>query len=367
VEPIRVVHVLGGLEVGGAESRIMDIYRSIDRSNVQFDFVQHSDLDGFFSDEVKALGGRVFSVPRFRGRNLLEYRRAWRALLRSRPEWEILHAHATSTGFIYLPEAAQVGIRTRIAHARSTNRGAGLRRWTAKLARWGATDLFAVSRAAAVSEFGARRTNSGKVQILPNAIRSELYTFLPEDRMLSRRSLGIGEELALCHVGRFHAAKNHEFLLEVFAEVRQKRRDAHLFLVGDGPCAPEIKRRVSEYDLGNSVSFLGLRNDIPTLLPAFDGLVFPSKFEGFPGAVLEAQASGLPCIISDVISNEVCLTPLVKMMSLHESPQRWAAEVLRACAPRVRHDGVAEILSAGYDVGRMSAWYEEFYLSRANR
>lgn len=365
VEPIRVVHVIGRLDAGGAESRIMDIYRSLDRSQVQFDFVQHTEDRCHFADEVEALGGRIFSVPQFTGSNVFEYRQAWSLLFSQSPEWRIVHGHATSTGFIYLREAARHGVKTRIAHARSTNMGAGVRRWTAKLARWWATDLLAVSRVAAESEFGRTRTKRGDVQILPNAIYTEAYRLIPDERLRCRERLGILDGLALCHIGRLHSAKNHAFLLEVFAEVSRQRADAHLFIVGEGPCREEISKTIQQLDLINSVTLLGFREDVPTLLAAFDGLIFPSHYEGFPGVVLEAQASGLPCVISDTLAGEVKLTPLVNPMSLREPPNRWAEEVIRVCRSGVRYDHVDDISAAGYDVVNTAQWYQRFYISKA--
>ena len=242
-KPIRVLHVFGRLNSGGAESRTMDIYRSIDREKVQFDFAIHTEEDCFFTNEVKALGGRIYSFPRFNGKNYFSYRKAWNRFFKEHREYEIIHGHQTSTGFIYLKEARKYNLPIRIAHSRNSNKDSILKKYTCKLAKFYATHLFAVSKLAGISEFGKRTVQKGKVKIIPNAINANKYSLNQEVRKEKRKELGVENNFVICHIGRFHPQKNHEFLLQVFKCIKYKRDDIKLVLIGDGPLKNQIEKK----------------------------------------------------------------------------------------------------------------------------
>ncbi|QKS72606.1 glycosyltransferase family 1 protein [Paenalkalicoccus suaedae] len=362
-KPIRILHVFGRLDSGGAESRTMDIYRSIDRTKIQFDFAIHTSDECYFSAEVRSLGGKIYSFPRFRRNNLFSYKKAWsQFFLRYRSRYEIVHGHQTSTGFIYLNEAKKNGIRTRIAHARNSDKDSAVKRLTTRLARFYATELLAVSAPAAKSEFGERLMRSGTVKVIPNAININKYIFNENIRLIKRKEFGLSDELAVVHIGRFHSQKNHHFLLKIFKEVLRKNPNSKLFIVGDGPLKDSIKQTIIELKIEGSVVLTGVRKDVADLLQAMDFLIFPSLFEGLPGVVLEAQAAGLPCIISESITDEVKVTDLVEYASLNESEENWADKVLRKLDKSYRKDTFEEIANKGFDINSVAKWYEEFYL-----
>jgi glycosyltransferase involved in cell wall biosynthesis len=361
--PIRVLHVLGNLNQGGAESRIMDIYRAIDKSKVQFDFAIHTEQDCFFSKEVLELGGRYYIFPRFDGKNYFEYRRAWKDFFNVHKEYDIIHGHMTSTAFIYLKIAKLNNVKIRIAHARSAGKVSLLRKYLSKLSKINATNLLAVSKLAAISEFGKQALSKGEISIIPNAIDAEKYKFNPQKRNEVQSNLNIKNKLVIGHIGSFRYPKNHTFLIDIFKEIRIKRDDAVLLLIGDGELKENIEKKVSALNIQESVFFLGNRSDVPLLLQAMDALLFPSIYEGLPGVVLEAQASGLPCIISDAITNEVNITSYVEFISLSESANFWAEKVI-ANSYKKREDTFLNFVEKSYDIKSVTKWYENFYLSK---
>ncbi|EEG77497.1 glycosyltransferase family 1 protein [Dethiobacter alkaliphilus] len=359
---IRVLHVFGRLDSGGAESRTMDIYRKIDKTKVQFDFAIHTDDKCFFTDEVSALGGKIYCFPRFNGKNYFDYKRAWNLFFKEHPEYKIVHGHQTNTGFVYLNEARKNNVPVRIAHARNSNKENIIKKYICKLTKLYATHLFAVSQLAGISEFGRDVVDKGFVKIIPNAIEALKYSFDKEMRDIKRKELGIENKFVVSHIGRFHSQKNHSFLLETFKLIVKNNKDAVLVLIGDGPLRNEIEQQISDFGIDHSVILTGIRTDVPELLQAMDILLFPSHFEGLPGVVLEAQAAGLPCVISDKITNEVKITDLVEYVSLDKSAAYWAEKVMKFSQSLERRNTYNAIVEAGYDTEAVANWYQDFYI-----
>ncbi|HLW06162.1 MAG TPA: glycosyltransferase family 1 protein [Marinilabiliaceae bacterium] len=367
MEPIRVLHVLGRLDLGGAESRIMDIYRKIDKSKVQFDFAIHTQDKCYFTDEVKSLGGKIYALPRFKGANYFKYKQSWRRFFKNhRDEYRIVHGHQTSTGFVYLKEAKNNCVPVRIAHSRNSNKENLIKKHVCKLSKLYATHLFAVSKLAAISEFGLKTVEGGQAKILPNAIDAKKYSFNEETRKEKREELGLKEEPLVIHIGRFHPQKNHEFLLDVFYEVLKLEPAAKLLLVGEGPLMDKVKQKISKLKIGGSVIVAGVRSDVPDLLQAADTLLFPSFFEGLPGVVLEAQAAGLPCIVSDSITDEVMITDLVRRVALTKSSSLWANRLVSSLKQGERKETYREFVAKGYDINSVAKWYRHFYNSNVS-
>lgn len=363
-EPMRILHILGGLSLGGAESRIMGLYRHMDRERFQFDFLIHQEAPGFYEEEIKALGGRVYRVPRFRLYNLPAYRRALTAFFAERHGYLAAHGHMTSTAAIYLPIAKKSGIPVTIAHARSAGVDRGAKGIATRLLRlplpWRCDHMFACSREAGIAVFGRKNTAAGKVRIVPNAVETKAFAYREEIRVQMRKKLSLTEKFVVGHVGRFHYAKNHEYLLGVFAALAKRRENAILLLLGEGPGMEEQRRRAAALGIADKVRFLGNQREVSDYYQAMDFFVFPSRFEGLPGTVVEAQCAGLPCLISETIAGEVKLTELVKFMSIEEAPETWA-DYIGKNALCERRDHAGEVAAAGYDVGGQALWYEAFY------
>lgn len=364
-EPMRILHVLGGVGLGGAESRIMDLYRCIDRKKIQFDFLVHQRDPGYYEEEIRELGGRIYRVPRFRLYNFLAYRKALRAFFREHHEFQAVHGHMTSTAAFYLPIAKNCGIPMTIAHARSAGVDKGAKGMVTRLLRIPLRKkcdyMFACSGLAAGAVFGKKNALAGKVKIVPNAIDAEAFRFCAETRDEMRRMLAVTENFVVGHVGRFHYAKNHEYLLEVFAQIEKKRDNAVLLLLGEGERMDEMKRKALSLGIAEKVRFCGNQRETWKYYQAMDFFVFPSRFEGLPGTVIEAQSAGLRCLISDTITQECIVTELAVRKNIADGPAAWADYVL-ANGEYARTDRYEQIRAAGFDVRRQAEWYERFYL-----
>ena len=379
--PIRVLHVLGTTNLGGAESRIMELYRCMDRSKVQFDFLVHTDKEGHYSKEIRELGGHIYSLPRFQVINLAEYKKAIRCFFAEHKEFLAVQGHMTSTASIYLPIAkkANPAIVT-IAHARSAGVDKGLKGYVTKLLRSSLkhkTDYcFTCSKEAGEAVFGKDWVRKGKVITIPNAIDVNRFQYNEAVRKEIRAELGIQDKFVIGHVGRFGFMKNHTYLVDVFAELCKQREDMALVLIGKGEEEENIHKKLKklgtelfgdEQALESKVQFLGNRFDVERYYQAFDYFVFPSTFEGLPGSVAEAQAAGLHCLISDKITREVALTELVTYRSIEEEPKLWAEEILHnAQNALIRKDMREAIAQKGFDVNTQAVLMEEFYRTGKN-
>lgn len=376
-EPVRVLHVLGGLSLGGAESRIMDLYRCMDREKVQFDFLIHrKDIHSavhqkhFYEEEVEALGGKVYALPKFMGYNYIAYRRAAKAFFRAHHEFAVVQGHMTSTASIYLPLARKAGVPVVCAHARSAGVDKGIKGIMTKMLRLPllnrADYCIACSGEAGESVFGIKWSASPKARLIPNAIDADRFRYDAAVRMKMRQELGLGDDYVIGHVGRFHYSKNHEFLLAVFARLHQnlEKQGKHckLLLLGEGEGMAAAKAQASELGVEKDVLFLGNQKNVEEYYQAFDLFLFPSRFEGLPGTVVEAQAAGLRCIISDRITGEVGISELVSFHSLEEGVDAWAGEVENSLV-YVRHDRCEAVRKAGFDVREQAERLERFYLT----
>lgn len=370
-EIIRILHVLGNTQLGGAESRIMDLYRHIDRSRVQFDFLVHTDQEGYFDKEIDKLGGRIFRVPRFRLYNYFSYRKALKSFFREHHEFKAVQGHITSSAAVYLPIAKKAGVPVTIAHARSAGVDKGIKgtltRWMRRNLSERTDYMFTCSRLAGISVFGNAAVEEGRTIFIPNAIDCPAFAYDEKKRVEMRKELGIADKYVIGHVGRFHYAKNHEFLLKVFAAlcreeepVEKGGRDYVLILLGEGSGMEPAKELAKELGIEDKVYFLGNRSNVYDYYQAMDYFVYPSRYEGLPGTVVEAQASGLSCIMSDTICEEVAATNLVQRMSIEDRPEKWAAYI-RITGDYKRRSHVEEMQKAGFDVSAQAEIMMNFY------
>lgn len=374
--PIRVLHVLGTTNLGGAESRIMELYRCIDRNQVQFDFLIHTREDGHYSEEIRSLGGHIYSLPRFKIFNMAEYRKAIHTFFKEHTEFSVVQGHMTSTAAIYLPIAKQEYGRRSMplitaAHARSAGVDKGLKGLATRILRLPlknrADYLFTCSKEAGIAVYGARAVREGRVWTIPNAIDAQRFSFQQKVRDEIRSELGIQDKFVIGHVGRFGFMKNHTYLVDVFAKICETRKDAVLVMIGQGELEETIREKVKSLGLEDRAYFLGNRYDVEKYYQAFDYFVFPSTFEGLPGSMAEAQAAGLHCLVSDKVTREVALTDLVAYRSIEEDSGLWAEEILgNAQAALVREDMREAIAQKGFDVRRQAVQMAEFYRTGQN-
>ena len=360
---IRVLHMLGSLDIGGSQIMLLNLYRNIDRKRVQFDVVLDHPENSKLANEFKKLGSHIFVLPKFKGWNFREIRKSWKRFFKEHPEYKILHSHVRSYASLYIPIAKRCGVKT-IIHSHSTNEGKGISRMIKRIMefplRRQADYLMACSNEAGKWLYGAKACKKSNYIFLPNAINTDKYHFSMETAETYRKTLGLQGKFVLGHVGRFHEAKNHVFLLEIFAKVLEKRSDATLLLIGDGELRGAIEQKIRELRIERHVVLTGNRADVPQLLHAMDVFVFPSLWEGLPVTVVEAQAVGLPCLISDKITTDVDLSALVKRLPIDDS-NIWAEAVLNLDIKRM--NVIPEIKKAGFDVKDTAKHLMDFYMS----
>lgn len=337
-QPIIVLHVVGRLDIGGAESRIMDLYRNIDREKVQFHFMQHTSDRCVFEEEVERLGGKVYHVPRFNVKNYFSYKKAWKEFFKTHPEVKVVQGHMTSTAAIYLPIAKKAGVEITIAHARSAGVDPGIK---GKITRFLRRNLyekcdyrFTCSEMAGEAVFGNQNLISRKAIFIPNAIEVDKFKFEKETGEQLRYELGIKDKFVVGHVGRFSHMKNHKYMLEILKQCIQLEKEKGLpetvlMFLGDGELKEEMMEQAVAMGISSRVLFLGNRRDVYRYYQAMDYFLLPSLYEGLPGTVVEAQASGLPGIMSDSVTREAVVTDLIQVRSIKEAPGLWAKEIMK--------------------------------------
>lgn len=357
---LRVLQVVTHMERGGLESMLMNYYRYIDREKIQFDFLVHRQERAAYDDEIEAMGGKIYRLPR-----LVPWSKAYLTALNhffdEHPEYRIVHVHQDCLSSVILKAAAQHNVPVRVAHSHSANQDKNLKYpiklWYKRFISQYATNLFACGKEAGDWMFGG-----SSYQIINNAIDVAAYTYDPTKRQEMRRRLGLENEFTIGHVGRFNQPKNHPFLLDIFAALLKKESNAVLLLVGGGEGMSKMQEKVQELGIAEHVRFLGVRSDVADLMQAMDMFVLPSLYEGLPVTMVEAQAAGLPCIISNKVPPECILTEgLVDVMPLSASPETWAEKILaKRAIPRT--DRRAEIAAHGFDITTEAVKLQEFYL-----
>ncbi|WP_010678083.1 glycosyltransferase family 1 protein [Bacillus timonensis] len=362
--PIRVLHVVVNMNRGGAETLIMNLYRNIDRSKVQFDFLTCK--EGVFDKEILELGGRIHRIPYITDVGHFGYVKALNHFFKEHYSYKIVHSHMDKMSGLVLRSASKAGIPVRIAHSHSTKSegnlpsiiyksliGSGIFRY--------ATNFLACSYAAGKWLFSKKKE---AITIINNGIESEKFVFSLKTREKVRKELNISSDCFLLgHVGRFSKPKNHTFLVDLFSTFNTIHQNSKLVLVGDGPLKGDIERKVSELKLNNKVIFLGNRPDINRLLQAFDLLVFPSLYEGLPVTLIEAQGAGLKCVISDNITTEVDLgIGLIEYLPITKKAM-WIDkldELKIKVKPRI--NSTEYLIKNGYDIKDSAKKTQELYV-----
>ena len=373
----RVLHVIGAMDRGGAESLIMNLYRVIDRSVLQFDFLVHTERQCDYDEEIAALGGRILRLERFNGNNFFRYKSACRSLFsKYGKRYTAVHVHIGSCAPIILIEARRQGLYT-IVHSHNTKSNLSFSEIAFRLAsfpsRFLADAYLACSLQAGIDRFGKRVVRGGSFSVLKNGIPTSRFAYNEKDRKEKRIELGISENTAVFgHVGRFSEQKNHRFLLDVFQQIQSRMQDSILLLIGRGELEDEVKARVHSIGLDENVIFLGVREDIPALMASMDCFIFPSVWEGFGMVAIEAQASGLPCLLSSALPEEVTVLDSSKSLSLGDGIGKWADAAINSCRSFSgdRTEGAAMVRKAGFDIEAISKWliglYKEHKLAKAN-
>lgn len=360
---IRVLQVVTHMNRGGLETMLMNYYRHMDRSQIQFDFLVHRTERADYDDEIELLGGKIYRLPRL---NPLSpsYLKALDTFFDEHSEYQIIHVHQDCMSSVILKAAKRHHIPVRIAHSHSSNQD---RDWKYPIKLFYRTQIskYATALFACGQQAGQWMFCGAPFHVLNNAIHVRDYSYSPFARTRMRAQLSISDNaFVIGHVGRFSPPKNHSGLVDIFAEIHRRDKDALLLLVGDdkSELGDKIHNKVQDLGLSQNVIFTGMRNDVDALLQAMDVFVFPSKYEGLPVTLVEAQAAGLPCYISDHVPADCILTDLIKVVPLSAPSAVWADKVLSKHAPR--RDTHSEIAGAGFDIIENAKWLQNFYLEQ---
>lgn len=358
--PIRVLQVVTYMGRGGLETMLMNYYRHIDHSKVQFDYLTHREFDGDYDKEIKDLGGNVYHLSNLNPLST-SYKKSLNDFFENHPEYKIVHSHLDCMAGIPLKYAKLNNVPIRIAHAHNSNQTKDLK-YPLKLfykrnIKKNANYLFACG-----DEAGKWMFNTDNFKVLNNAIDAKDYTFNMNIRNDKRKEFGISDDSILVgHVGRFFPQKNHEFLIDIFNQFHKDHPNSYLMLVGEGELKVSIQDKVRTLGLEDFVIFTGLRSDVNDLLQAMDVFLFPSLYEGLPVSIIEAQAAGLPCLISDKVPIECKKTDLVYQLNLEDSLNVWSDKIYEL-SHITRRDTYEEIKQSGFDIVENAKWLENFYV-----
>jgi glycosyltransferase involved in cell wall biosynthesis len=363
-KPIRVLHVVVNMNRGGAETLLMNLYRNIDRSKVQFDFL--TCREGVFDAEILELGGKIYRIPYITEVGHFKYIKTLNQFFSQHFYYRIIHSHMNQMSGLILNAAKKTKIPVRIAHSHSTRSGGGLlaklyRSYAGSFIKISATNYLSCSRDAAKWLFGNLEENA---TIIKNGIDYEKFNYSSDVRKSVRAELELNEEaLVIGHVGRFTFEKNHDFLIEVFNELIKIQPNAVLVLVGEGYLKKDIENKINDLKLVDKVKFLGVRDDVNRILQAMDVFVFPSLYEGLPVTLIEAQGAGLPCIISDTITNEVDLgMGLINYLPINNATN-WVKKLQEIELNTSRSIPITKFSEEGYNIRDTAEEIMELYLA----
>lgn len=364
---IRVLHVVGGMNQGGAENFLMNVYRNIDREKVQFDFLVNR--EGVFDEEIKALGGKIYYIPALQKVGQIKYTKNLDKFFQEHKEYRIVHSHINQVSGLILERANKAGIPARIAHIHGNKYGKNFvistyKKYLKSKLKNNTNYKFACSKQAGEFLFG----KNSKFEVINNSIEVQKFVYNEAIRKEVRKKLNINDNCyVIGNVARFHPVKNQIFLLKIFDEFIKINPESKLLLIGKGKLKDKIIAYIKEKGLKDKVIMLENRKDVNELMQAMDFFVFPSKAEGLGIVLIEAQAAGLKCLASkDVIPKEVKITELLEFYSLKKDEKDWAKEVYNN-RKYERKDMSKQIKSKRYDIKETAKKLEEFYIVCFNK
>ena len=355
---IRVLQCVNNMHRAGLETMLMNYYRNIDRTKIQFDFLTHRPDKSDYDDEIIAMGGRVYYAPRLYPQNYPAYFSYMKRFFAEHPEYQIVHSHIDAMSYLPLLTAKKAGIPVRIAHSHNTSIDKDAKYVLKQYFRYCVPSV-ANYRLACGKKAGEFLFRGRSFEVIPNAIEASKFVYSADVRNKVRKELQLDGKFVIGHVGRFSYAKNHVFLIDVFAEIRKHEPNSVLLFVGKGDKEKEARKKVEALGMSEHVRFLGSRNDVQELYQAMDVFVLPSLFEGVPVVGVEAQYAGLPCFFSDKVPNEVAFTDQCIFVGLKQTTQEWAKKIIET------KDIDRKILSTTntrFDITYTKDKLEEFYI-----
>ncbi|MBE6607646.1 MAG: glycosyltransferase family 1 protein [Ruminococcaceae bacterium] len=354
---IRVLHIVGSLGYAGLEAVVMNYYRNIDNNQVQFDFISCSPEKQRYDDEIIEKGGKIYRLPS-RNRHPFAYMRELKKII-NKNKYSVIHIHQNSASMLMDAVVAKYcGVDTIIGHSHNTRCNV---LWQHYLFR-PFVNLFLTHRFACSSEAGKWVFgNRNDIMIFSNAIDVPTYRFNGLIRNEYRKNFSLEDSFVVGFVGRLHEQKNLYRFLDTCCALKKQKNNAKFVIVGEGPQEAELKEYAEKIGIIDDLLLLGKRDDVPSVMMAFDVFLFPSLYEGLGLVAVEAQATGLPCVVSDEVPAPN-LTGLEIKLSLDESSEFWAESILNVKTFEKREDAIEYITSGGYDIELEAVKLQEFYL-----
>lgn len=369
---IKVIHFIDRIGRGGTQAVLYDWLKHIDRSKVQFDFLVFMDGQEEYIEKFKDSGCNIYQLSNLSMKKIPKFMNELDVFFKNH-HYDIVHGHSKIKNVFFLYAAMKNGVKVRISHSHNTQfqKFAGLGLIMKPMLKCVATDYFACSDIAGIWLYGKNAYEQGKIKIIKNGVETDKFTYSELIRNEYRGELDLVDSVVYGHVGKYMEQKNHTFLIEIFSEIIKKQSNAKLVLIGSGyPDIIElVNNKIKSLGLEEVVIQLGLRTDVPMLMQAMDVFLLPSLYEGLPVVGVEAQAAGLPLLLSDTITREVGLLSSTKYMSLAKSPEEWAAEAIdlsqnyKTC----RSETSKEVYNFGYDSRLVAKELVDAYCSLLER
>ena len=362
--PIRIGMIMGKWLGGGVEAVIMNYYRHIDRDKIQFDFICDEDSTDIPYEEIESLGGKVILCPPYQ--KLPRYIKELKRIFKEN-DYKIVHSNINTLSVFPLYAAKKAGVPIRIAHSHSTTNKKEKKKNLLKqilrpFSKLFSTHYICCSELSGRWLFGNKEYDNGNVYLLNNAIDLDKFKYNPEMGNKKRKEMGIDENtLVIGHLGRFVEQKNHRFLIDIFNEIHKKENNSLLLLAGQGPLMEEMKEKVKNLGLTDSVQFLGQRKDANELYQVFDVFLLPSLYEGLPVVGVEAQASGNLCYLSNDMTKETKVLDSTVFMSLDNTAEEWADAILNDVKSYKKHDTKEEVSKYGFNISNEAEKLEKKY------
>lgn len=365
MDKIRVLRIIGQCKSGGTESIALNYYENIDHDKVAMDFLFYGDSLPRFNEILEANGDKVINVTDYTTSISQSIKDISKVVKEG--SYDIVHSDLNTLNVFPMLAAKLGGANIRIAANHST---ANLKHETKKSiikylirpsVKWEATNYAACSKHAAIWCFGDKVYKEGKVKIIRNAIDLDKFQYSDDLRNKVRNQMNWNNKFVIGHVGRFTEQKNHKFMIEIFKEIHDKCPNAILALIGEGHLLEETKKQVDSLELTDSVQFLKTRFDVNELMCGMDVFLFPSLYEGLGVVALEAQATGLECVVSDEVPSEVKATDLVDSISLKDDVSKWSEIVMKYNNNYKRFNRHTELANAGYDIKKAAKDLECYY------
>lgn len=366
----RIAVVMGKMHSGGKKNLVMEYYRHIDRSKIQFDFICDADSQAIPKDEIEAGGGRVYEIAPYQNifKNMRDMRRIFK-----KNAYPVVHAYNSTMNLFPMAAAKQCGIPVRISESLSMAHEGDwktiLKKLLRPMSKCFANYYMSCGDACGRWQFGDKWFDAGKVDVFKTVINTEFNAFHPEIRERTRKAMGWQDKIIIGHIGRFTYQKNSIRLIEIFAAIAKKEPQAVLCLIGDGELKADMMSKIDELGIASQVRYLGRREDIQQFYNAMDCFLLPSLYEGLPVVGLEAESCGLPVFFSTEVTREANVCELGHFIDLKESEDAWADKILKATKENmpIRRSHAKEVADAGFDSRSEAQRMQDYYIDAIKR